>query len=434
MVRHLTVRLPRISILREEVNAVVAGQSYGSAPIIEELSDVGLELFDAILSVGSSGRSNLPWTVVNSNGWAVRVSSEGRSLPSECSQPNAVGALGAACIGTAEVFKRLIRLKPDRGQLHDVLAFSFHSYLAEDNPGLALPKDLQLDLLLVGAGAIGNGTIHLLRSLSLTGRIAIVDKQVYESANWGTCILVGPQDFGVPKALVGERRLRGKVDAKGFRESIQEFQERCGRDIAHPKLIINGLDNIPARRAVQDFWPDQIVDGAIGPTSCEVTLHPWGPDLSCLKCDFEEAPIAAELTQSQATGLKLERLSDPSAVVSQEDIEAAPPEKREWLRERKGKPVCSVVSEGVLRFLAGESQAIRFQPSVPFVACLSSCMIVSELIRYVQQWPQILETGYQFDVMTGPEHGQRKSHARKSDCICVTRRTNIEALRQRRSQ
>jgi hypothetical protein len=432
MVRRLTVSLPSASALSDEVASIIKTCSYGCAPTVQNLSDVEFGKFDAILSVGITGRADLPWTVINSNGWAIRLSSRGRSLPSDCSRQNPVGALGVACLGVAEVFKRLIRLKPERGQLHDLLVFSFYSYWTEDGPGPDLPNSLPVDLLLVGAGAIGNGTIHLLSSLPAQGRVIIVDKQTYGVENWGTCILVGPQDLGVPKAIAAEKWLQGKIGAKGIHEAIESFKGRCGKEYDYPKLIINGLDDRSARRAVQDFWPDQIIDGAIGATSCEVTLHPWGPDLSCLKCDFGDPPTSAEWIQKEATGLGPERLADVFSVIGDDDIRAAPPEKQERLRQRKGQQICSVISEAVLEFLAGRSQGDGFQPYVPFVACLSSCMIVSELVRYVQKMPQVLETGFQFDVMVGPQNGQHMSHARKRDCICVTRSSNIEQLRVRR--
>ena len=44
---------------------------------------------------------------------------------------------------------------------------------------------------------------------------------------------------------------------------------------------------LPARRAVQGLWSDQIIDGAIGPTLCEVTLHPWEGNLSCHKAPIK---------------------------------------------------------------------------------------------------------------------------------------------------
>jgi len=434
MVTDLTVCIPSDSQLETDVGKIIERFSLKTRPQIQAFGERSQKNFDAILSVGTAGKSGEPITVINSNGWVARVSSTGCPLNSNCSQANPVGALGAACLGVAEVFKRLIKLRPERGKLHDQLNFSFYSYLAEDNPGPALPTELSVELLVVGMGAINNGTFHLLNQLPTKGTIRVVDSQTFNIENWGTSVLVSPQDIrnGVPKAKAAETWLPSAVHVTGYHETIEQFRERCGKEIPYPKLIVNGLDKISARRAVQDLWPDQIIDGAIGTVACEVTLHPWGPDLSCLKCDFVEPATPAEQRQAEATGLRPERLADPLTVITEADIEASPLEKREWLRERKGKQVCSVVSEGMLALLSGEAQSAGFEPSVPFVACLSSCMIVSELVRYLQGVPQILETGFQFDVMVGPENGQRKAHSRKPDCMCVTRRHNIELLRGKR--
>jgi hypothetical protein len=70
---------------------------------------------------------------------------------------NPVGALAAACLGVGEVFKRLIKLRPERGEMLDGFSFSLRSYLAGDTDcGPALPSSLKVDLLLVGGGAIRN--------------------------------------------------------------------------------------------------------------------------------------------------------------------------------------------------------------------------------------------------------------------------------------
>jgi hypothetical protein len=71
--------------------------------------------YDAILSVGTSVHADLPWTVVNSNGWLARISSGTRPLSADCNRKNAVGAMAAAALGVADVFKRLISLRPTRG-------------------------------------------------------------------------------------------------------------------------------------------------------------------------------------------------------------------------------------------------------------------------------------------------------------------------------
>src|SRR5579863_9187864 len=83
--------------------------------------------FDSILSVGSKCHPELPWTSINSNGWIARVTSRDIDLPSACNQTNPVGSLAAACLGVGEVFKRLVRLRPERGQLLNGFAFSLRT-------------------------------------------------------------------------------------------------------------------------------------------------------------------------------------------------------------------------------------------------------------------------------------------------------------------
>lgn len=433
MVANLTVHLSGPAQLIDAVVRESERISKTSKPVIEVGGSVNFHQFDAILSVGSTAHADLPWTAINSNGWVARVSSRGQKLSDETGQANPVGALAAACFGVTEVFKRLIALRPERGEMISALSFSFYSYSESESPGPVLPDNIPIDLAVIGAGAIGNGIIHLLDCLPVTGRVGIVDYQSFQVENWGTCLLIGPGEFNVPKAEWAARLLKTKLEVKPVCGKVEDYVEQCGKEHPFPRIILNGLDNIPARRAVQELWPDQIIDGAIGPTACEVTMHPWPGHSSCLLCDFEMPLTPAEIVQRRASGLRGGRLGDPFSVITDEDIAAAPPEKREWLNNRKGKPVCSVISEAVLSEISTEAQKPGFEPSAPFVACLSSCMIITELVRYVLGWPPILETGFQFDSLVGPQNGVFKKHLRKPDCECVTRRANIEVVRTNRA-
>jgi hypothetical protein len=114
--------------------------------------------YDAVLSIGHRGRRDLPWTVINSNGWLARTCSTGESLPGDCGQWNPVGALAAASLGVSEIFKRLINVKESRGPLLPPTIFSLWTYSVGGNdPGPPLPERIHVDLALFGVGAIGNG-------------------------------------------------------------------------------------------------------------------------------------------------------------------------------------------------------------------------------------------------------------------------------------
>ncbi len=399
-------------------------------PGVEHYNHVDdLTQFDAILSVGTAVKPELPWTAINSNGWLARVSSGVRDLPADVAMDNPVGALAAACLGVGEVFKRLIKLKPERGELLDGFSFSLRNYQAgEGDCGPALPSSLEVDLLLVGGGAIGNGIVRLLSQLLCRGRVDIVDTQTYGEENLGTCLLLGTAELGEAKA----KMLAAHLQAPGLQVEpyAMTFEQYARKTRRAPSVVLNGLDNIPARHQVQrTLWPDIVVDGAIGDFTCQVSRHPWPDDIACLLCLFRElAGAPVETVQTQATGLSQESLSRPDDLLSAIDVERAPREKQEFLRARLGKPICSVIQEGIALTLSAEEQEKGFEPSVPFIACFSACMAVAELVAHLMQWPSALAPRFQFDFLMGPQYGQELPQERRAGCICA-RHKNIERAR-----
>ncbi len=154
-------------------------------------------------------------------------------------------------------------LKPERGELLNGVSFSLRTYRADaTDPGPELPDTLSLNLLMVGAGAIGNGLANLVSHLSARGRIHVVDSQYYGEENLGTCIMIGPHAVGCAKARVMESILaRPDLDVQGF---VMPFDQYAAQQSDTPTLVINGLDNIPARHDIQRrLWPDVVIDGAI---------------------------------------------------------------------------------------------------------------------------------------------------------------------------
>lgn len=415
---------------------VVRHEAQRIEPAVKFLdSEPNFREFDAILSVGSNIRPELPWTTINSNGWLARVSSVSSNLPSVVDQPNPIAALASASLGVSEVFKRLIRLKEKRGKFFDGLSFSFYTYSAEiDEPGPRLPAEIDLDLLLIGVGAIGNGIIYLLSQLPVYGNITVVDSQKYGPENFGTCLLIGPSEIGKEKALFAFETLDGKLGTEHFTEEFSRFSKRLGTEVRFPQIVLNAVDNLETRHEVQrELWSDLVIDGAIGDFSCQVSRHPWDENVACLICLFRRADgDLAEQLASRATGLAASRTQDAAALVSEDDVRNATCEKKEWLRLRIGKLICSVVQEGMAQSISEEKLRKGFQPSVPFVACLSSCMLVGELIGSILGLPNALEPRFQFDVLRGPQFGQDFPQERRKDCICVTRRENILRLRSSR--
>jgi len=433
---NLTVALPDgCAALRLSAMDVAAEVAFRK-PVEFPTAGVSPSEFDAVLSIGTTARPGLPWTVVNSNGWLARVSSGKTDLPGDCEQANPIGALFAASLGAAEVFKRLIRLKPERGRLLDGVVFNTYTYEAgSDDPGPILPDTVQLDVTLVGAGAIGNGVLYLVQRMPVAGRMWIVDRETFQDENLGTCILIGPADVGAAKSTFAERLLDGSLLAvKGFSEELSTFKKRLGTELKYPQIVLGAVDSIDARYEIQDLWPALVIDGAIGTFPCQVSRHRWGRDEACLRCLFR-APTGepSEKAASRVTGLQPERARNLLDVVTEADVLAAPRDMQDSLRRHIGRQICSVVAEAMAQRISLESQRSGFEPSIPFVACLSACMMVSELTKATLGWESRLETRFQWDSLFGPYRGEHFPQARRRDCLCVERGANIERLRDQRA-
>jgi hypothetical protein len=416
--------------LREEYGRVLA--EIGHAVV--DLESVNISQFDAVLSVGTRILPGIPMTIAHSNGWVAAVSSVSDvNVAGDSDEYNPVAALAAASMGVAEVFKRLIRLKPERGQLVDATVLSLFNYeIAPSNLGPALPDLIEMDAVLAGVGAIGNGVIFLLNLLPIGGRLWFVDNQKYRDENVGTCLLVEQIAVGQDKALFAEQYLNSKITCKGFVDTVSDFRAKLGTEIEYPKLAIGSLDNIPARHEVQDLWPDMIIDGAISDFACQVSRHPFNEEgIACLKCLFREnSHKDAFLTASLVSGLSVERIQSRDAMVSEADVRAAPAAAQVRLKTQIGKPICSVVQEAVAIKIS--DSPIDFAPSVPFVACMSAAMIVAEIIKAAMGIKSNIEPRFQFDMLVGPANGLDLPQAADLKCECSARKKNIAKWRSLR--
>ena len=440
---NLTLLLPAGSDeLEREMKSIAASASlvckveFLRAPDEEALHDA-----DAILNVGFSARPELPWTCISSNGWVVRADSTGMALTHEASHPNPIGALGAASIGVAEIFKRLFGIPDEVAPLQDKCEFSlFELSRRFDSPGPQLPRALHLpNTLIGGGGAIANGVGLLLSQLPLLGRVHIVDKQAYGDENFGTCVLLEEKGWiGEDKAPRFAEWLKqnSALEATGERALINAALSGEEVRALAPELIINGFDDVAARHDVQLAWPGLLLDGGISDIGFAVVQHrPDERGLACLRCTFESAKVDHRLEQRGWTGLTLESLGSIDRLLTDDDIARADPEKRAWLEDQRRlkKNVCSIINEARLAVL-GVNVEEGFRPSVPFVATASAVLVVAEMIKALmfpqRAYPQTFTVG---NVFLGFDSAAALTRAAAPRCECVTHRSMIESLKARRA-
>lgn len=380
----------------------------------------------AVITVGDSG----PGIRVVPDGYGARLASEGGTGLRMSRHPNPLGAVYAAALAATEAFKHTAAVRPERRVWHRELQFCPVS-LSEDLDRVPdLPQIAPLSLTLVGVGAIGTGIVLLLDVLSLEGELLAADPQAYAEENMATYSLGEFRDVteGTPKVELAKRSLTGFAvelfwgDARSLIDAID-----AGHRPWHP-TVLNAVDTAEARRDVQRLWPDRLIDGATGDTM--LGIHDYERGGRCMECVFpidRGGPSAAERLAS-LTGLPLERAAAGDTEVTRDDVEHAPPEKRDFLRAHVGEPVCGLADAvGLTDVTSG-----GFRPSVPFVSLQAACLSVGRLLAQeigVADLPNFV----QYDALIGPHRGTYELMKPRRGCYCQERSENITELRRRRA-
>ena len=394
-------------------------------------ADVMFERYSAILNVGPTSRSDLPWTAIACDGWVLQVCSGGGPMVLNFSQFNPAATLAAASLGAAEVFKRLLGVVAQVAPLLDNEVFSLLTYTADTDPGPDIRLPIRLDCVLAGAGAIGNGVRHVLIELPAEGWLAVVDQQDAGEENWGTYIDLEPSQFDTPKANLACAGWGAAVTPVPLKLDVANLLSKLGREIPFPDVTLGALDNIEARHEIQRLWPDLAIDGAIGDVTCQVSRHPWDADTACLQCLFRE-PRGEDsaVVASRLTGLSVESARRQDEEVTQKDIDEAVGEHKAWLAARKGRQKCSVIREALAEKLTAGGAI--FSPSAPFVACMSGAMVAAEFMKYRMGIASPLDPRFQFNVLVGPRAGTMLEQGRRKTCFCVERSKAIARWRVER--
>jgi hypothetical protein len=392
-----------------------------------------------VLCVGRSSESDARWTHIGANGWVTAVGPlQAVEDLDEMGRYNPATCLFSASVGAADVFRRLIEIPVEFAPPLSSQKFSLHALSAEfEDFGPVLPEVISLPpTLQVGAGAIGNGLALMIPDLNLRGRWHIVDKQTYGDENLGTCVLLEREGWiGAPKAVKLAEWLRPSTDLNVTGEQSLVKDALGGEYVStlRPKTLLNGLDDVQARHDAQLAWPDRLIDGGIGDVGAAV--FQWRHDernLACLRCGFQVRQ-GVHKTAEELTGLRPEAVAMPDEVIGDTHLALAPGHLRDWLAARKGKTVCSVLSEAALAQM-GVDSAQAFRPSVPFVATASAALMMGELLKAVltpeREYVQQFTFG---NLFLGPQHSAALTRAASAACICVSGRAAINAWRAKQS-
>jgi hypothetical protein len=395
---------------------------HGSSHEVVAIADAELVRHTCVLNIGTEARAG-SWITVNSNEWLTRLATGvNATLPEFSHVRNAIGEVGAACRGVGEVFKCVVGLDPVPILSEQSLLTYRESLPGDLDPGIALPSQpAEIDAFLIGCGAVMNGWAYVVGQLPIEGRAEAVDKQSLRSENIGPYVASGREWLRRRKVDLISDVLGPRIRVTPRADEFEFFKIHLHHGLHVPPLIVSGLDNPDTRRSVQRLWPTSLVDMAAGGWSSQVIVKQDGSRGQCVLDAFtataSEGDYADEL--SRETGISADAIRDnPTGLLTDEIVNAAPPEKRRALRKAKGRGqrVCGRVME---HNLDEERDNPNFAPAVPFATCFSGVVAAAETMKVLlgQTYDQSVHYQHSFQ----SRRGRLLRTSCQPDCECRRR-------------
>lgn len=353
------------------------------------------------------------------DGHGTRVRPHGHPFPPLLAPGTGLGGVLTGAMLTAEVFKMVVAVLPDRRGPLTPIDFCPVTLTEPDGTVRDLaPLD---DTALIGGGAIGTAIALILRELNAAGTLTVVDPETYDEPNVTTYSLGNLQTAAnnTPKVHLIRDELPG-VTIDPFIGTARDYIEAIDAGThPMPTTVLGAVDSIDARHEIAALHADHTLDGSTGgATGTMLSLSEATWDGPCLRCYYPTRPAKGPSVidlLAERTGLSHERLARGTEELTAEELDALEGltvEDRAILEREVGKGVCGL---GKAFGLVGEDNG--FNPSAAFVAQQAAALVVGALIRGgASTRPNYV----QYDALFGP-YGDMTLHRNpRVGCRCQT--------------
>lgn len=404
----LTIRIlarfyPKITIMPLDKTALsIATRLNKLALVINPKIAIGRDLTGVkdIIVIGKTPppeKKGITPIYIGSDGWIAKLSRQ-NPVGSKASN-NPFGAGIAACLAAANIFRGVFMNAP----LDDAINISILD-LNPQAPEPLNPKLDQVDLgqvLLVGAGAIGNGFLWALsRYPVLTGQLKVIDHDNVDLFNIQRYVLTERKHEGVSKVkmaadlFVSHPGIQVVPIAKkweGFVSSLPEGQWLFER-------VVSALDTPNDRINLQASLPNWIVNAWTGTGDAGVSHHDF-TNHACLACLYipthevlnedQLIALALGLSQDQPTLMEIRAKLDTNGLLDRqflERISAAKAVPIEKLLSYEGQTLRSLYSHGVcsgaVMELANGTVTARAEVPMAFQSAFAGILEAATLISH----------------------------------------------------
>ena len=286
---------------------------FGTFRVAETASDeaaislyVGYQSHDEIKASG---------IFINASGWLAAIDTRPINLP-EGNDRNYLGAIAAACLGVAQMFKCAIGMQQGnyiRSGVFDVFRLNW----ADDVAQTSWPDNLAIgNLLMVGAGSVGSSAAYCMRLAGIVGTITIVDRDIVKVENFNRSPIFGRRSYGDSKAqAVADFLAHSKLNASFEVSWWDDFLN------AHPRATFDFdiwfplANEFGVRRAMQANVPPLMIHAS--------TTANWGVNHGRHIPGRDDCLVDRFRTEVQPSDLTCATVSTSTS--SGQDIDAALP-------------------------------------------------------------------------------------------------------------
>ncbi len=335
---------------------------------------------------------------VGSDGWDALL---GTQYPlSTGNTANPFGAGAAACLSAGALFRRVFLTDWAQRAETDLRFSVLDGERAEAPTGVPdIPPALEIEAVLVGAGAIGHGALWALGRTPARGTVHVVDPEPVELSNLQRYVLAERRHEGAVKVNLAAK-LAGTLRFEPHEGDLGAFLVAEG--YGWPAMLL-ALDSARDRVGAQASLPRWIANAWTQPGDLGVSGHSaFGADGACVACMYmpegpaknEDELVAEALGIPQhlmevRTGLHTGQpvgrpLLDAIADAVGQPIEALLPYEARTIRELYVEGFCggAVIPLGE----AGKPHAAAHDVHVPLAhqSALAGVMLAASLFRYAR--------------------------------------------------
>lgn len=363
------------------------------------------------------------------DGHGVRLRRRGHAFPQMMNPASGLGAVVTAAVLTAEAFKTIVPVAPNRHRLLDRVDFCPVT-LGEPETAVSVPA---LDgAALIGGGAIGTAIALILRALYVRGSLLVVDPETYDEPNVSTYSLGSRDDATaeIDKVELIKRELPQIAvrPLKGTADDLIRVIDNGDEQL--PDIVFGAVDSVDARHEIARLHADLALDGSTGgATGTRVGLAEAAAAGPCLRCYYPNTVtgISAEKRLADLTGLPIERVAAGDLLTDQ-DLVPLSAKQRDLLAPYVKTPIC-----GLARSLGLTGSASDYDPSAAFVAQQAAALVIGAWLRRATAVvPDLRDAEY--DALFGPVDGMVQTRRPQAKCGCQRDADLIAQVREARRQ